>query len=131
MLAVLVLAALTGCGDSPTESFSVVGTWELSTFAGNPLPALVSQSGADKVEIISGRIVLAADGTYDNLVTRRYTVSGGVTLEAGTDHGTYTTTSTSIVFQPAQFTSPTATAVLSGSSFSVGSSATLFVYTKR
>src|SRR4051794_14186705 len=84
----LVLAA---CGsDSSTSPTNVAGTWTLQTINGSSLPFVVSQSGADKSEILGDVITISGAGTFTESTTIRTTLSGTTTTQSIPDTGTYT-----------------------------------------
>ena len=89
----IVLALLVGvaaCGGDSTGPGSIAGRYTLQTINGNPLPFVVNQVGADKIEITAAHINLNADLTCSENVTLRRTIGGNVSTEVKTDVGTYT-----------------------------------------
>jgi hypothetical protein len=93
-MSVLVLAfllPLAACGDGPTAvPVDVVGTWELRTINGMPLPVILASSGEDTAEVLDGSIILQADGRFEDSVTLRFTIDGEVTTDVDVIEGTYT-----------------------------------------
>lgn len=87
--------ALAGCGDS-TGPKSIVGSYTLQTVNGGALPYILSQSGANKTEILSGAFTLNADHTFSDQGTVRITQSGVATTTAGSASGTYVQNNTAI-----------------------------------
>lgn len=96
-LAVLLAVVLSACGGNDSTgpgSVSIAGTYTLRTINGGNLPFTVFQSGTDKVEVISGDVVLTDGGTYTTQTTVRTTMDGTVTTDSETDAGTYTRSGT-------------------------------------
>jgi hypothetical protein len=77
-LIVLLTLLVTACSDSTGPAW--VGTYDLDTFAGRPLPTLIA--GEPELSLLAGEIVLRQDGTYR---ARTQTSAG----DQG-DTGTYT-----------------------------------------
>ena len=85
-LALLALGALTffgtGCGDDdPSGPGGVTGTWTLRSVNGQNVPATVYE-GSDlgfqlKVEVLSGRLTLSQNGTFQDVTTVRQTIGTG------------------------------------------------------
>ena len=85
-LALLALGALTflgtGCGDDdPSGPRGVTGSYTLRTVNGQNVPATVYE-GSDlgfqlKVEVLSGRITLNSNGTFQDVTTVRQTIGTG------------------------------------------------------
>ena len=96
---VSLLFVLTACLSS-TEPESIYGTYDLQTIAGQPLPYVLFQSGADKMELTAGHQRLNSDMTYSSSATLRVTESGAVEIWPGTTAGTYTVNGSSLTFTP-------------------------------
>ena len=89
-LAFLVLG-VTACGGDGTGPESVTGTYRLQSIDGDPLPFVVFQVGAEKIEVAAGSVTLNADMTCSNIGTFRITtITGNVTTNAVIDLCTYT-----------------------------------------
>lgn len=95
LLATLCTAAvlLAGCGSdgggtTNPQSSSPVGTWNLVTANGAPLP-FAFQSAGVKYEVMSDQYVLLPDGTFTEAYQLRDTDGTIVGLENFTDAGTY------------------------------------------
>ena len=89
--ALLALASLAACGgDSPTSpGNSVAGTYNLQTYNGNQVPAVVYQDSQETIEITSAYTNLNADGTYSSKANFRDTQGQTVTTTSSTDAGVY------------------------------------------
>ena len=92
-LSVLVLGA---CDDDGTAPESLVGRYTLQTVDGNPLPFVIIQVEADKVEVTAAHINLNKDRTCSDSFTLVTTEDGIETTESKTDVCTYTTNNTGI-----------------------------------
>ena len=127
----LVVAAACG-GDSPTEPTptSVAGTWRLQTVNGSVLPFLVGQVGADKLELTSDVLTVAASGSFTQMTQFRVTASGQVSTEDVPDAGTYALNGTAVTFT---FDSDgsTGTGSLSGNTLTVAGGGFAMVYKKQ
>ena len=96
IVALLTLTVLAACGgDSTAASASVVGTWNLSTVNGAPLP-FVTQAANPKVEILSDQYVISTNGTFTETTNVRFTQGTSVTSSTGSDAGTYTVNGSSV-----------------------------------
>ena len=103
LFATLCTAAvlLAGCGSdgggaTNPQANSPVGTWNLVTANGAPLP-FAFQSGAVKYEIMSDQYTMRADGTFDESYQMRDTDGSIVGIENLTDFGTWKLTGTVFV----------------------------------
>ena len=85
LLGVLMLA---GCRDG-TAPVSMVGTWNLVTVNGAPLP-FVLQPADPKIEVTSDRFIFVSAGTFTEDYTFRITNGTTVTSQSTTIGGTYT-----------------------------------------
>lgn len=99
LMLVLGAASLLGCGSSDLsgpEAASAVGTWNLATINGAPLPFIVIDQASPpfRVELISDQFVVNADGTWTEVVSFRETDNGTVTFPPPElDTGTWTQSS--------------------------------------
>lgn len=75
LIAVLALATLAACGSDSTSSASFEGTWNLSTVNNSPLPYTFYQSGTERDELTSEKMVASAGKVYDTS-NYRITVTG-------------------------------------------------------
>ncbi|MEP7002464.1 MAG: hypothetical protein ABI969_18380, partial [bacterium] len=86
------LASACGSADSPTAPTvtSVVGTWNLTSVDGKPLP-WVFQASDPKEEMLSRQYVFSSAGTYTlSYVIRDTELDGSVSTGTATDAGSYT-----------------------------------------
>jgi hypothetical protein len=89
LIAAVALAAACGGDAGPTSvGDSTVGTYVLRTANGASIPAVVEETPA-RLEILSGRITLNADRTFENEIQIRSTESGVTTAQALLMAGTY------------------------------------------
>ena len=90
---------LLGCGsDSTGPGANIVGTWDLQTVNGSPLPYLVdfNQTTNTRTEVVSDQYVVHQGGTYDETFTTRTTVGTQVTDDPVADAGTWTVNGNSV-----------------------------------
>lgn len=127
---VLTAAVFAGCGgDSATGPGSITGTYELQTVDGDPLPYVVVQIGADRLEITGGRITLNADNTFSDRLEFRLVEDGETTdPDPETVTGTYQASGSSVTL-----TYPggeTSTVTVSGGTLTQSVEGITFVYRK-
>jgi len=87
--------SLLACGDSTgVGAASAVGTWNLVTVNGDPVPSIVLDIANPpfRVEIVSDQIILDEDGTYTETSLTRETESGTVTDFPDFDTGIWSQT---------------------------------------
>jgi hypothetical protein len=91
VLAATVALPFAGCGgDSGTgPRGSVVGTWNLQTINAQPLPVVVDQQGADRLEITRDSFTFSTS-TFSQTTDFRLTQGGQVTTGSVDDTGRYT-----------------------------------------
>jgi hypothetical protein len=77
LLTLVLLAACNTEVDGSTRPSSVVGTYELQTYGGRSLPAVVSNDAGGVTEVVSGELVIGADNTWTETRSYRMTASGG------------------------------------------------------
>ena len=78
-VALLTVILLTACNneiDQSTRPSSVVGTYQLRTYGGRSLPAVVSTDSGGVTEVMSGELVIGGDNSWSETRTYRLT-SGG------------------------------------------------------
>ena len=101
LLAVVAVLASTGNvqGSQKTASQSpeAVGEYVLSTASGQELPAVVSENGSIRQEVIGGSVKLEADGTFVWQTLYRYSDRGSSSESQSTGRGTYSQRATSII----------------------------------
>lgn len=123
--------AIAACGGDATSpgSVSVAGSYALQTVNGSPLPFIVLQIGADKVELLNETVTLSEGGTFTQQGALRVTESGFVSTESYADAGTYVRNGTAVAFE---FNSDgsTGTGTISGNTITVAVSGFSLVYRK-
>jgi hypothetical protein len=104
LLPLVALAVAVACGsDSTTQpTASLAGTWTLQSINGGPLPATVTQTATDKLEVLSDVVNVSANGTYTETLQFRETLNGVSTTSTSTDAGTYTVNGTSVTLNSQQ-----------------------------
>ena len=75
---------------------SVAGLYDLKLVDGDSLPLLAFDLGAYQVRIVSGAIMLNADGTYSYVISHRIDDSGKVRTGIDADAGFWTTQGSAI-----------------------------------
>jgi hypothetical protein len=130
--AVLVLAVACGASDAGTAptSSSVVGTWTLQSVNGSALPFVVSQTGANKLELVSDVVSATASGTFTQSTTIRNTTNGQVTTQSVPDAGSYSLNGTAVTFQ---FNSDNSvgTGSLNGNTMTVAQDGFAYIYKRQ
>ncbi|HEX4936579.1 MAG TPA: lipocalin family protein [Gemmatimonadaceae bacterium] len=88
-IATLILAV--GCrGEIPTAArAAIAGTWHLESVNGRALPYVLGGEGENRVELVSDRVELSADGRFTEVSRIRYLEPGFVSTNRVTDDGTY------------------------------------------
>lgn len=88
----LVLAVSIGCGPDalvqPTTR-TMVGTWNLQSINGQPLPYTDPQASGYKFETLSNSVTMDSRGFYRSRGQYRITSNGRMTMYATADSGTY------------------------------------------
>jgi hypothetical protein len=135
LLATLCTAAvlLAGCGSdgggtTNPQSSSPVGTWNLVTANGAPLP-FAFQSAGVKYEVMSDQYVLLPDGTFTEAYQLRDTDGPIIGLENLTDTGTWKLTGTVFVITYAD-NGATASGTFSGNTVTLTQLGALMVYNR-
>lgn len=102
LLAVALLAALAGCGGDSTSPRNIdpVGTWQLVSVDGNPLPAQIESEDVEvTLEIVSGTLLVNDGGTFSGHELYRQTV-GSSTLTQSLDYvGFYSQSNDAVAFR--------------------------------
>ena len=73
LFAVVFLAACTREIEQSTRPDTVAGSYQLHTYGGRPLPAVVSSDTSGVVEVVAGELVLGADQSWSETVNFRLT----------------------------------------------------------
>jgi hypothetical protein len=93
---VLLVLGLGACGGDSTGPASNLGRYTLQTVDGDPLPFVVLQVGADKIEITAAHINLNEDLTCSSSATLQVTTDGDVSTDVAAEVCTYTLNDTAI-----------------------------------
>ena len=129
-LAFLLALVLAACGSS-TEPEPIWGIYNLQTVAGQPLPYVIYQEGADKFEITAGHWRLNSDMTCHQDLTFRVTEDGVVTIETDTGYWTlFTVSGSSLTFTSSGPGGFTLTGSLVGKTLTLIEEGVVFVYVK-
>jgi len=90
-VAASAIAACGGGSDGPTPPtpVPVVGTWNLQTVNGSPLPHLSAGSGNNKTELTAEVLTVSSGGSFTATQTYRITENGDSITEPSTFAGTY------------------------------------------
>jgi hypothetical protein len=124
---------LAGCGSdsittpTPLDNSVVVGTWNLTTVNGSALPYVLREE--PRVELLSDRFVLLADGTFTATIAFRIVDGDADVVQSREDAGTYSFSGTVATFMFNDQTS--GTAAVSGNTFTLGGADAPFIYTKQ
>lgn len=102
-LAVALCATLVSCGgDGATGTdtgTSFVGTYQLRSINGSPLPYVNFDQGGSKDEIVSETFTLGASGSWSHSYSERITTNGQVILQNGQTAGTFTSSGATLSFK--------------------------------
>ena len=126
LFALVTLAACGGDTSTGPPDASAAGTWTLKSYNGKAVPYTVTV-GEDKVELLSGSLVLTPPNSYKFSLTYRYTEAGTVTTETQMSAGTYTTSGSTVTFQPSSAGDPASIGTISGNTLTIGGDAFVFV----
>jgi len=99
LIPLVALAVAVACGsDSTTQPTvaSLAGTWTLQSVNGQPLPFTLTQTGTDKLELLSDVVTATSNGTYTEVVQFRTTINGQSTTTSDSDVGTFTVNGTAV-----------------------------------
>ena len=105
LIPLVALAVAVACGsDSTTQPTiaSLAGTWTLQNVNGSPLPFTLTQTGNDKLELLSDVVTASANGTYTENLQFRETVNGVATVSSESDTGTFTVNGTAVTLTGSQ-----------------------------
>ena len=129
-----VALMLAACGNdttapSPTPA-RIAGTYSLTMVDGRPLPFLAIDLGAYRVNVVSGNLLLRADGTYTYDVSHRTEDSGNVRTGTDTDGGVWTLEDRTVTLTSTE-RAFTRSGVVAGDAITVESSGVVLVLTKQ
>ena len=78
LVAIVFLAACTREIEQSTRPESVTGTYQLRSYAGRALPALVSADSTGVFEVVGGELVIGADQSWSETVSYRLTKGANI-----------------------------------------------------
>ena len=108
----------------------MAGRWTLQSINGTPLPWVVLQSGANKIEVTADVLTATGTGSFTQVTTVRNTLNGLVTTETRSDAGIYTLNGNAVTFV-FNGNGSSGTGVLNGNTLNVGVSGSAFIYRKQ
>ena len=73
LIVVIFLAACTTEIDQSTRPSSVIGTYQLRSYGGRTLPAVIASDVNGVTEVVGGQLVIGADQTWTYTVDQRLT----------------------------------------------------------
>jgi hypothetical protein len=131
-LTIAALSLLACGGDSTGPTASAVGTWDLQTIDGSPLPFTIFElaSPPDKLEVTSDTFVASSNGTYSETATLRETQGTTVTTQTQTDTGTWTQNNAAITLT-SDSDGSSSSAAISGDVITASVSGDVFVFARR
>jgi hypothetical protein len=89
LLAVVFLAACTREIEQSTRPETVMGTYQLSTYGGRSLPALVSNDTAGVWEVVGGQLVIGSDQSWSETLNFQLTKNATTTPAAYGSSGSW------------------------------------------
>lgn len=112
LAAVLALATLAACGGDassgstnpppPTTYTNPAGSYDVSTINAKALPVAIFSGDAYTYEVMSGSLVLTADGKFSLKQTFRQTVAGKIDTFVDSTGGTWVLNGTTVNFSNGQ-----------------------------
>lgn len=131
VLAAVVALPFAACGDSGTSPgrSGVVGTWDLQTINGQPLPFVIEQQGADRFELTRDSFTFSTS-RFTHTTDYRFTEAGQVEIGSEEDAGRYTLDGNALTVQ---FDSDgsSATAAVSGNTITFTADGIVGVYRRQ
>lgn len=124
----LFVAASCGGDSTAPGTANIAGSYALQTVNGAPLPFVVLQIGADKIEVLNETVTLAAGDTFTQQGSLRITQNGVVAIDSYAEVGEYTRNGTALNLVFSDGTSGTGT--ISENTITVGVSGLSLVYRK-
>lgn len=129
----LVLAVSAGCGSDATmqpPAGKMVGTWNLQTINGQPLPYTDPQASGYKFETLNNTVTMDSRGLYRSRGQYRVTTNGRPTTYATADSGTYALDEPQLVIV-SMATGETQVGTVSGKTLTFAAPGHTFVLTKK
>jgi hypothetical protein len=133
-LALGLTIPFTACDSSPTAQEvpgEIAGTYDLVTVNQNALPFMLaqSQSGEDRVEVVSGYLKLEANGRFEDELMLRFTENGHVEDEADAVSGVWVANGSTLTFT--QDTGGSYTVLMRGDTLSQVINSFVLLYVRR
>lgn len=100
LVSATTLTLLAGCGSdsAPTAPAALEGEYALETVNGLRLPFLKTESAAERVEVVSGSLMLRSDRTYQGNIVEQWTTGANIQSFPETSAGTFSVASNRITF---------------------------------
>jgi hypothetical protein len=120
LLALALSAALSmsavSCSDSTGPAGGLVGTYNLQTINGQPLPVTIASDVSTATDVLGERIVIDASGSYSDVITFRDRYSNGAPSSTYQDNinGYWTLSGNQVTFTPSDPTYDVSYATVSG-----------------
>jgi hypothetical protein len=110
---------------------SAVGTWNLKTVNGSPLPftAIFIANPVYRFEILSDQVVVHGDGTYSETSSTRETNGSTVTTSTDSDTGTWVQNDGTLTITASDGT--VSTAAISGNTITISQEGAVAVYRRQ
>ncbi len=133
LVAVVVACGIgAGCGSdsvaAPLTMASIAGTYNLKSYNGITVPAVIQASGP-KVEVLNDQVIVNANGTWSESGTYRISDLSGVTTQTETGAGTYTLNGATVTFRESTDGS-VITGVFAGVTFTVANVGATLIYSR-
>lgn len=92
--------ALFGCGSDGVVNplAEVTGEYALETVNGVGIPFLKSQTASERVEVVSGSLMLRPDRTFSGEIVEQWTTGGNVDLFPETSTGVFSVSGNQLTF---------------------------------
>lgn len=88
LAALVVLAACSNEIDQSTRPSNIVGTYQLASYGGTTLPVVI-RSDSVKLEVLSGQLILTADGQWSETLGIRASFKGNTNVDNAISAGTW------------------------------------------
>ena len=82
----------------PLTPSAIAGVWTLFTVDGAPLPAVISQFGDTKIELLNDTLTIVANGSSTERAQSRFTAGPRVETDTTVEDGTFTIEGNTIRF---------------------------------
>jgi hypothetical protein len=129
LMSLLLLVVGVSCKDAAGPD-DLTGIWRLERVSGQPLPFLLEQNGAFKVELTGETVELLASGRQTMVTSFRVTDGGVVTNESVPAPGNYTVNGSTLLLTFDNDTD-TYTAIVNGDLMTINDIGLTFVYRRE